>query len=107
MTLDEYQQETKRTAGNRTLEDGLVMGGLGIAGEAGEVADIIKKWKFHGHVLDRQALQKELGDVLWYVAAIAGHAGISLRDVAIVNLAKLRQRYPNGFSVEASVNRTE
>jgi NTP pyrophosphatase (non-canonical NTP hydrolase) len=106
MKLNDYQRDTARTAGTRPREEALAMCGLGISGEAGEVSDIIKKHLFHGHPFDIEGLKKELGDVLWYVAAIADRVGISLEDVAEANLEKLRKRYPNGFSVEASRNRS-
>jgi NTP pyrophosphatase (non-canonical NTP hydrolase) len=57
--------------------------------------------------LDREKLRNELGDVLWYVATMASDLGIPLSDVASANVDKLRKRYPEGFSVERSVNRDE
>lgn len=79
----------------------------GLTGESGEVADLIKKHFGHGHELDRDKLKKELGDVLWYLARLSAEFGILLSDVADSNIAKLRARYPNGFSEEASKNRKE
>jgi len=71
VTLDEYQ-----TAARRTLEGGaersdlrLAILALGVAGEAGEVVDLVKKWIGHNKSRDISAIQKELGDVLWYIAA--------------------------------------
>lgn len=78
---------------------------LGLAGEAGETVDLLKKYLGHGHELDRLKVQKELGDVLWYLAAIATVLGIDLDHVAHVNVEKLKARYPEGFSHEASRNR--
>jgi NTP pyrophosphatase (non-canonical NTP hydrolase) len=78
---------------------------MGLAGEAGEVVDLLKKHLGHGHDLDKVKLTKELGDVLWYVSAIAQSAGLDLGEIAHANVEKLRKRYPNGFSVEASRNR--
>lgn len=78
---------------------------LGITGEAGEVADLIKKHVGHDHDLDRNKVKKELGDVLWYVAVLANSLGISLQEVAQGNIDKLAARYPNGFNVEQSKNR--
>jgi len=78
---------------------------LGIAGEAGEVADAVKKEIFHGHTSDREALKKELGDVLHYVAGLAWMYGFTLDEVATANIQKLMARYPDGFSEEASRNR--
>jgi NTP pyrophosphatase (non-canonical NTP hydrolase) len=85
----------------------LVMLGLGAAGEAGEVADLVKKHVFHGHPLDREKLIKEIGDTLWALARLSAKTGISFGAVARANLAKLAKRYPQGFSNEASINRKE
>ena len=105
MQLNDYQSLATRTAAKHDNE--LVNYGLGIAGEAGEVADLIKKATFHGHIVDQVEIKKELGDVLWYLANIARLAGLTLDDVAEANIAKLQKRYPRGFSVEDSINRQE
>lgn len=83
----------------------LTLGALGLAGEAGEVCEIVKKHFFHGKELNRDALLRELGDVLWYVMFSADALGSSLEHVAKLNDAKLAARYPNGFSVEAAQSR--
>ena len=80
---------------------------LGLAGEAGEVADHLKKVLYHGHPLDAGELVSELGDVLWYVAALCTLYDINLQDVALLNLEKLQMRYPNGFSREDSKARRD
>ncbi len=102
-TLDEYQTETQRTA-PMTISDRerLAVFGLGLGGESGEVQDLIKKHLGHGHDLDKEKVKKELGDVLWYVAAIAGALGLKLSDVANANIEKLRKRYPDGFDPKRS-----
>ena len=106
LLADEYQDEVRRTA-SADLPYPMMqcMFALGVAGEAGEVADMIKKHVGHGHTLDKIKLVKELGDVLWYVVALADLHNISLAQVMIENARKLRVRYPNGFSPEASQNR--
>lgn len=71
---------------------------LGLAGEAGEVVDLLKKVWGHNKPLDKAHLCQELGDVLWYVTALADQFGMSLDDVADANIAKLTKRYPNGWS---------
>lgn len=79
---------------------------VGLGGEAGEVLDIIKHAIFHGEDFDKMELAKELGDVLWYVSAIATTCDIDLGDVASLNRAKLNHRYvSNAYSDEASANR--
>lgn len=105
-TFDSYQNETKRTSGSFSdsrLE--LATWALGVAGEAGEVADHVKKHLGQGHPLDKAKLSKELGDVLWYCAVLAGFLGIPLSAVAAQNIEKLRLRYPDGFCQARSMDR--
>ena len=101
MTLDEYQGaivgfDTNAT-GRYDLRDGTYVDKiLGLVGEAGEVADKYKKIiRDRASVIsddDRDALVKELGDVLWYVATLARYLGASLDSVATLNVAKLSDR---------------
>lgn len=107
MKLSDYQAEARRTTTINSEPLTLAVYALGLAGEAGEVADLLKKYVGHGHDLDRLKVQKELGDVLWYIAALATVLGIDLDQVAETNLAKLKARYPAGFSHEASRNRVD
>ena len=107
MNLADYQKLAARTMGPRTHEQQLANAALGLAGEAGEVADMMKKHLFHQHPLDREAMVKELGDCLWYVAALATVLEVDLDEVGTRNIEKLRKRYPEGFSVERSINRAE
>lgn len=103
-----YAFEVARTSPpTSTKTEALLFCGLGLTGESGEVADLIKKWQFHGHPLDDEKLLLELGDVLWYVNRAALAIGKTLEDVMQANVDKLRKRYPNGFSTEASINRKE
>jgi NTP pyrophosphatase (non-canonical NTP hydrolase) len=85
----------------------LLNGSLGLTGEAGEVADSIKKVIFHGHKMDRDGLVKELGDVCWYLALLCHAIDVPLEEVMSQNIEKLKKRYPDGFSETASINRTE
>lgn len=106
MDADEYQRLALRTeAPGRPRAERLLNAALGLCGEAGEVADTIKKWQFHGHALDEAGLRKELGDVLWYVALACDALGLQMGDVMAENIEKLRRRYPDGFSAERSINR--
>jgi NTP pyrophosphatase (non-canonical NTP hydrolase) len=111
MTFDEYEAEASRTMERKTGEElgsalHLAVMGLGLAGESGEVADLLKKKLGHGHELPLDRLTSELGDVLWYLAAIAKANGLTLDEVAVYNAAKLRKRYPNGFTHADSARRT-
>jgi len=105
MNMNDYQREALRTAGDPAAPGWLFEKLLGLPEECGEVLGVIKKAEFHGRPADRDAIRKELGDVLWYVATIAHWYGFDLGDVASTNVEKLRRRYPDGFSVEASRNR--
>lgn len=91
MTGNEYQKEALRTASGMNYEHHgmLINGVLGLCGEAGEVADIVKKATFQGHELDTKHIAEELDDVFE------------------MNKAKLRDRYPDGFSSEKSIHRKE
>ncbi|WCM39583.1 nucleoside triphosphate pyrophosphohydrolase family protein [Thermus antranikianii] len=99
MTLNEYQQEAKKTALYPEAYR-LLYPTLGLAGEAGELANKVKKiLRDHGGNLNqatREDLVAELGDVLWYVAQLATDLGVSLEEVAQGNLAKLRSRLERG-----------
>ena len=105
LTANEYQALAMRTAKPecRTLSNV----GLGLAGEAGEVADEIKKHLHHGHPLNKEKLVKELGDVCWYAALAATVLGVTLGDVMQTNIEKLKARYPEGFDPEKSLHRKE
>jgi NTP pyrophosphatase (non-canonical NTP hydrolase) len=70
---------------------------LGLAGEVGEVIEPIKKHLYHGKPLDINNFKKELGDVFWYVTALAIVNGIDVEQIVQENKAKLEARYPNGF----------
>lgn len=109
MTLDEYQQAAMRTASGMNYgQYGAIMNmALGICGEGGEVADLVKKAAFQGHDLDREHVAKELGDCFWYLAVGAEAIGYTLEEIGQMNMAKLEARYPNGFEVERSLHRAE
>jgi NTP pyrophosphatase (non-canonical NTP hydrolase) len=107
MKLNEYQELSKRTMPKEVNLQSKANYAMGLTGEAGEVTDLIKKELFHGHKIDRDAVKKELGDVLHYAAGLATMYGFTLEEVAKGNVEKLVKRYPTGFSKEASVNRVE
>jgi len=137
MELNEYQERAARTINkDASAIENLLNACLGLAGEVGEFNDLIKKWQFHGHTLDIDKCVKELGDTLWYIPQ-AIHAlkqltelqqkaekvtgigsitnftntvpisDLTLEGVARINIEKLEKRYKDGFSSQASINRTE
>src|SRR5688500_8372853 len=98
MTFDYYQDHAARPLGrDRTHEQQLTNSSLGLTGESGEVAEVIKKHLFHATPLDQDTLVMELGDCIWYIGAFATALGLSMNDNAGRNIDKLRKRYPDGF----------
>lgn len=95
-----YQDRAWETAVYPNRGGNLTYTVLGLNGEAGEVAEKVKKiLRDRGGEVDdaaRQALAKELGDVLWYVAAVCSELGLSLADIAADNLTKLSDRRDRG-----------
>ena len=106
MDINEYQRRAMATL-NPALDkrDVLINGVMGLCGESGEAIDIVKKHLAQGHALDTQRLAKELGDVAWYLAETATALGYELQDILLMTLEKLQKRYPEGFTVEDSINR--
>ena len=108
MDLETYRRDVLRTVRpEMEPRDRLLLGALGLSGEAGEVADALKKMLFHGHPLAVPAVRDELGDVMWYVMFLCDTLGFTLEDVMERNVAKRRHRYPNGWDPERSRNRIE
>lgn len=106
MQINEYQGLAMRTRNNELSADyQLLNGALGLAGESGEIADLVKKHLMQGHPLDIEHIAKELGDVCWYIAATATAIGCDMETIMKMNIDKLRKRYPEGFSSEQSQNR--
>jgi NTP pyrophosphatase (non-canonical NTP hydrolase) len=97
MDFNEYQQRANETA-IYPEEYKLIYPTLGLAGEAGEVADKVKKIIRDGLSLveEKEGIAKELGDVLWYIAAVARDIGYSLDDIAKMNIDKLESRKERG-----------
>jgi NTP pyrophosphatase (non-canonical NTP hydrolase) len=110
MTLDEYQKAALVTAvfSKDELRD-LSHWVLGVAGEAGEVADKVKKIiRDKGGELstnEKEELMKEMGDVLWYLAVLAEHLGYSFEEVGKANIEKLRSRQERGAIQGSGDNR--
>lgn len=108
--FDEYQKQaskTFKTHGPLTAEQSRLLNwAIGLSGETGEVEELVKHFIWGHEELDKMALAKELGDVLWYLAAICTTTDMDLSAVAELNAAKLTHRYDNaGYSADASVVR--
>jgi NTP pyrophosphatase (non-canonical NTP hydrolase) len=109
ITAFAYQKKAARTI-NRDLDilECLMEGAMGLAGEAGEVVDVIKKVLFQGHDIEAEEdrIVEELGDVLWYVCEIATVLGMPLGEIMERSDEKLKARYPDGFDAKRSMGRT-
>ncbi len=96
-SLKEYQDMCKKTAKNFDSEEKEIMTwGLGIAGEAGDVAGCIKKTFAHDND-QKQGIRENVGDTLWYAAMICNFFNWDLQEILEENIMKLRERYPKGF----------
>lgn len=125
MTGDEYQQLAARTANpQQTTKDAINNWVWGLVGESGELVDLLKKIVYHKHYGDvdepgfierlhrdepevAAKLNKEIGDIMWYVSQLANTLGLSLDQIMMTNIEKLRQRYPDRFSTEQSIARPD
>ena len=101
MNTQEYQAAALRTIyPDLTCNERLSLAGLGLAGETGEVCDLLKKHLHHrnGKALDVAKVTDELGDIMWYFAVLCDTLGISIEDCLQANVAKLETRHANGFN---------
>jgi NTP pyrophosphatase (non-canonical NTP hydrolase) len=109
MTSTAYQQHVKSLAADGNVfcdvPTDLLHCGLGLATEAGEFLDAVKKTIFYCKDFDRINAKEELGDVLWYVALGASALGLTLDDLMESNIAKLKIRYPEEFAAQLALNR--
>lgn len=106
MTYNEFAKDVIRTINHGLDEDNHILCGImGLVGEAGELADAIKKVYFQGHRFDNEKMKDELGDVLFYFTYLLETLGIRIEDVMEHNVEKRAKRYPYGFETERSVNR--
>jgi len=109
MNLNDYQLSALTTAVYPDRGNNFAYPALGLAGEAGEVADKLKKViRDDGGVLTdpvRDAVAKELGDVLWYVAVLASEIDYDLNDIAQINVNKLASRHQRGVLSGSGDNR--
>jgi NTP pyrophosphatase (non-canonical NTP hydrolase) len=94
MGLNDYQKAASRTAIYKA-EHSILYPALGLAGEAGEVSNKVKKMLRDGN-FDKQGIAAEIGDVLWYLAALSRDLNIDLHDLAMQNLEKLYGRKARG-----------
>lgn len=120
MNIKEFQELSKRTmpkVGSQVNVDGdiLIMSrplivanyAMGLTGEAGEVTDLLKKNVFHGHALNREEVEKEIGDFMHYAVGLATLFNLDMEVILEKNIKKLKERYPNGFNQADSIMRRD
>lgn len=100
MNFEEYQKKSRKTAVYPDADNNFIYPTLGLSGEAGEVAEKIKKVirDHEGKISEemKEEIKKELGDVLWYIAQIASELKLDLNDIAEKNIDKLYDRMERG-----------
>jgi len=101
MELNQYQYEAMKTRLS-TADDLYAL--FNLSGEVGELHSLVAK-KIRDNKLDMDLVKKELGDILWCLAAVVGDFGFTLEDVAEVNLAKLQKRKSRGTLTGSGDNR--
>jgi NTP pyrophosphatase (non-canonical NTP hydrolase) len=112
-SLNQYQTDATELATYPNVSFNMVYPAMGLAGEAGEACDKVKKfWRNTGDMSDLEAteewrleLAKEIGDVLWYASALAKEIGMTLGEVAEINITKLRDRHARGVLKSEGDNR--
>jgi NTP pyrophosphatase (non-canonical NTP hydrolase) len=98
MTLDDYESAASRTTNLKLTDvERLMDAAAGLAEESGEILSLVRKHTYQAKSLDKSRLETELGDALWCLAITARTAGLSLEQIASANVAKLRERFPEGY----------
>lgn len=99
MELNEYQKLCLTTA-KKGMKPGeaLCNFGLGISGEAGDIASCIKKLVFHKNPAIKDGIRENIGDMMWYTAMVCNVFGWNFEEVLGENIKKLKERYPQGFT---------
>lgn len=107
MDMNNYQHLASRTINKDLTPVQMGKHALhGMVGEIGEIHSIYQK-KYQGHEWDGEHVKKELGDLLWFIAEYCTAKGWKLEDIAEMNIAKLKARYPEGFEETKSLHRKE
>lgn len=105
MTAYEYQILASRTINKNLTPDKWEKHALhGMVSEVGELHGIYQK-EYQGHKIDEKHLKKELGDLLWFIAEYCTANGWELDEIMELNIEKLKERYPDGFSEDKSLHR--
>jgi len=104
-----YQRDVARTVSRsfHDIDPDILHAALGVASEAGEFADPVKKAIFYGKPVDLVNMDEEVGDILWYLALYCNTRGIIMGELMDRNIAKLRKRYPEKFTEDGAIARAD
>jgi NTP pyrophosphatase (non-canonical NTP hydrolase) len=98
MNFDDYESAAARTTNLKLTDvERLMDAASGLAEESGEILSIVRKHVYQDRSIDKHKLETELGDALWCLTITARTAGLSLEQIASANVAKLRDRFPEGY----------
>lgn len=102
INLKEYQEIAKTTAKKdfQTKEEEIMCWGLGITGEAGDIASCIKKTYAHKKDV-KEGIKENIGDMMWYTAMICNFFGWNFDEILKQNIEKLKKRFPQGFNYKS------
>jgi len=107
MNLSEYQCLAARTINKALDTEKIERHALhGLSAEVGELHGIFQKY-YQGHTIEEVHLKKEIGDILWMIAEFCTANGWDLEEIAVMNIEKLKARYPDGFEAEKSLHRAK
>lgn len=100
-TANQYQNKIEKIQKNYPdyADNSLAVFALGLNGEAGEVAELVKRYYREGNLPSDEVIAKELGDVIAYICLIANHLGLSLETIMLMNIEKLEKRIENGTTL--------
>lgn len=107
MNIYDYESFVSSMLKPMHSRDQLVHCALGLVGESGEVAELVKKQFAYGKEFSYTDMDGELGDVLFYLVAMMQQCGTSMEAIMLKNVAKLQQRYPKGYSDKAAIDRVD
>ena len=107
MRANDYQMLASRTINEKLYLDEMEIHAiLGMASEVGELQGLYQK-EYQGHEFDEAHAKKELADLLWFIAEYCTAMEWCMEEVMQENIDKLKERYPEGFKAEQSLNRKE
>ena len=106
-TFELYQDHAMRTAKDIGKVEDVLHAALGMASEAGEMASSVKAWLAYGKTLDVENIVEEMGDIMWFIALMCKSLDVPMEVVAVNNIAKLYERYPEKYSDEDALARAD